>query len=55
MADAFEGILGLVPVALGAGLVLGTLGMIERLEGPSHSQEKPGMAYWQTKSLQDMI
>lgn len=55
MADAFEGILGLVPVVLGTGLVLGTLGLVENLAGPSRTEEKPGMAYWQTKSLQDMI
>jgi hypothetical protein len=52
MEDAFGNVIGLVPVALGAGIVLGTLGLIERMNAP----EAPGsMKDYKIKSLQDMV
>lgn len=52
MADAFGNVIGLVPVALGAGLVLGTLGVIERMNAP---EAPTSMKDYKIRSLQDMI
>jgi hypothetical protein len=52
MADALGNVVGLVPVALGAGIVLGTLGLIERMNA---SQAPPSMKDYKVKSIQDMF
>jgi hypothetical protein len=51
MEDAVGNIVGLVPVALGAGLVIGTLGLISQLNAP----QGPSMKDYKTKSIQDMF
>jgi hypothetical protein len=52
MADALGNIVGLVPVALGAGLVLGTLGLIERMNAP---EAPKSMKDYKIKSIQEMF
>lgn len=52
MADALEGIVGLVPPLLATGLVLGTLGIVSKMSGP---METTSMKDYKIRSVQDMI